>query len=216
MPTQIYKNCNGKRVPSVTGIISRFKESGGLLFWAWQLGVDGKDYRQERDKAASSGTVAHEMVEAHLKGEEWSGSAPKDILEKAKSAFQAYLSWASMAGVEVLHSEVPLVSEQHQYGGCMDAIGICRGMNNGIALLDWKTSNALYADYLYQLAAYGMLWDENYPDNKLTGGYHLIRFAKENGDFSHLYFPSLEEEAETFVTMRALYDRVKKTEKRVK
>lgn len=32
---------DGKRVPSVTTIISRFKESGGLIHWSWQCAWDG-------------------------------------------------------------------------------------------------------------------------------------------------------------------------------
>jgi hypothetical protein len=46
-------------------------------------------------------------------------------------------------------------------------------------------------------------------------GFHLCRFAKELGDFSHHYFPSLDDEAETFLLMRDLFDRVKKAERRV-
>jgi hypothetical protein len=45
--------------------------------------------------------------------------------------------------------------------------------------------------------------------------FHLCRFAKEQGDFSHHYFPSLDDEAETFLLMRGLFDRVKKAERRV-
>ena len=51
-------------------------------------------------------------------------------------------------------------------------------------LLDWKCANAVYADFLYQFADYGLLWNENYPDHPLVGGFHLCRFAKEQGDFS--------------------------------
>ena len=79
-----------------------------------------------------------------------------------------------------------------------------------------KCANAVYADYLYQLAAYGLLWSENYPDHPLVGGFHLCRFAKEQGDFSHHYFPSLDDEAETFLRMRDLFDRVKKAERRLR
>jgi hypothetical protein len=52
--------------------------------------------------------------------------------------------------------------------------------------------------------------------SKLVGGFHLCRFAKEQGDFSHRYFPSLDDEAETFLRMRDLFDRVKKAERRLR
>ena len=41
-------------------------------------------------------------------------------------------------------------------------------------------------------------------------------FAKEQGDFSHHYFPSLDDEAETFLLMREPFDRVKKAERRLR
>jgi hypothetical protein len=48
------------------------------------------------------------------------------------------------------------------------------------------------------------------------GWFHLCRFAKEQGDFSHHYFPSLDDEAETFLLMRDLFDRVKQAERRLR
>jgi hypothetical protein len=120
-----------------------------------------------------------------------------------------------MTKLEVRHTEVSLASEKHKFGGTLDAIGIVNG-SNGLALIDWKTSNSIYPDYLYQLAAYQLLWEENYPDHPITGGAHLCRFAKEEGDYAHHHFPSLDDEAGTFLVMRDLYDRVKRTEKRVR
>jgi len=52
--------------------------------------------------------------------------------------------------------------------------------------------------------------------SKLGGGFHLCRFAKEQGDFSHHHFPSLDDEAETFLLMRDLFDRAKKAERRLR
>lgn len=214
MAREIYKDKAGRRLPSVTTIISRFKDSGGLLYWANNAGLDGKTLDEARAPAATAGTMAHDLVEAHINGRD----APDligdaDVIAKARAAFDVYLRWQDMTKLQVRHTEVSLVSEQHRYGGRLDAMGV---VGNELVLVDWKSSNSVYADYLYQLAAYGLLWEENYPDHPITGGYHLCRFAKEQGDFAHHYFPSLTEEAETFLAMRALYDRVKQTEKRVK
>jgi len=49
-----------------------------------------------------------------------------------------------------------------------------------------------------------------------VGRFHLCRFAKEQGDLSHHYLPSLDDEAETFLQMRDLFDRVKKAERRLR
>ncbi len=216
-----YRNRAGERLPSVTTIISRFKDSGPLLYWANKVGMEGMTLDQARKPAADAGTMAHDLVEAHIhKLAEPVLEGPRETIDKARAAYEAYLNWSRMTNLEVLYTEVPLVSEKHQYGGRLDGVGMVRAMTGEkLALCDWKSSNALYADYLYQLAAYQILWEENYgqdPNQMITGGFHLCRFAKEEGDFSHNYFPDLVHERSTFLGMRKLYDMVKKTEKRVR
>lgn len=214
MARQMYKNRAGKRLPSVTTILSRFKESGGLLYWANQQGLDGKTLQEARTPAATSGTMAHSLVEAHINGWELPDlQGPADVVGNARAAFETYLKWQDMTKLEIRHTEVSLVSEKHQYGGMLDAIGV---IGNELVMVDWKTSNSVYADYLLQLAGYSVLWAENYPEHELVGGFHLCRFAKEQGDFAHHYYPRLEEEVECFLAMRDLYDRVKRVEKRAK
>ena len=209
-----YKNEDGRRVPSVTTIISRFKDSGGLLYWANTAGLNGLTLEEARKPAATAGTLAHDMVEAHLNGKaaELSGYR-EDILEKAQAAFSVYLTWQRQTLLTVQHTEVPLVSETHQFGGRLDAIG--KDVNDNLVLIDWKTSNSVYGDYLLQLAAYALLWEENYPDHPLEG-FHLCRFAKEEGDFSHHFFGNLDRERRAFLTMRGLYDDVKAIDKRAR
>lgn len=216
MAAKLYKDTSGKRLPSVTTILSRFKDSGALLYWANTQGLEGKTLDQARIPAATAGTMAHSLVEAHLNKQplpELSGDA--DVIAKARRAFEAFLTWSEMSRLEIRHTEVSLVSDTHKFGGTLDAIGIING-GNGLALIDWKTSNSVYSDYLYQMAAYRLLWEETYPEHPITGGFHLCRFSKEDGDYAHHHFPSLDEEAETFLIMRRLYDRVKATEKRVR
>ena len=210
----IYKDAAGNRVPSVTTIISRFKESGGLLFWANQAGLDGQTLDEARRPAATAGTLAHELVEAHLNQRTVPDMmGDEEVGAKARAAFATYVRWHAMTKLLVRHTEVSLVSERHKFGGRLDAVGDVGGK---LVLVDWKTSNSVYADYLLQLAGYRILWEENYPDHRLTGGFHLCRFAKEHGDFSHHYFKSLDLEAGTFLAMRQLYDQIKQVEKRVK
>jgi hypothetical protein len=107
-----------------------------------------------------------------------------------------------MTKLELRFCEVPLVSGTHRFGGTPDAVG---EFDAKLVLLDWKTGNSVYADYLLQLAAYKELWEENYPDHPITGGFHLCRFGKETGDFAHHYYPALDEAWEAFRYMRTLY-----------
>ena len=192
-PSDGYK-IDGERVPGVTTIISRFKPSGGLIHWAWQQGKDGKDYRETRDKAADAGTLAHDMVEADIYGAAYDASGADPLLvEKAMGAFNAYKEWKVQTQLEIAESEVTLLSATHRFGGTLDALFI-RG---ALALGDWKTSNAIYADYLIQLGAYAILWEENYPTRPITGGFHLLRFNKPESasdpvSFAHHYWSNLD------------------------
>lgn len=212
-PAGGYRNKAGIRVCGTTTVIGRFKDSGGLLYWAFEQGKAAERGEIERlydkrDEAAESGTLAHAMVEAHIKGEDLP-DGPQD----AKNAFQAYLSWESMTKLKIVEQEMPMVSEEYQFGGCPDAIG---EINDELCLVDWKTSNGVYPDYLIQLAAYKQLWEENHPDRLLTGGFHLCRFAKSHGDFAHHYYPNLDEAWEQFKLFRQAYDIDKELKKRAR
>lgn len=200
MGTQPYI-IDGKRVPGVTTILSKFKDSGGLIHWAWKLGTEGKDYRAIRDAAAEAGTLAHEAVEAHVRGSEPKVFPDSETGEKARKAFGAFLEWADQTQLKITHSEIPLLSQRHRFGGTLDAM-LVRGK---LSLGDWKTSNKVYPEYLCQLAAYGILWEENYPDQPIEGGYHLLRFDKTYGDFSHRWWAELETARKAFLLMRDLY-----------
>lgn len=215
MPTIPYKTTDGKRVPGVTTILGRFKESGGLIHWAWDLGMQGKDYREERDSAAGAGTLAHAMIETSIHGREF---APEKCDEKewvkARNGFESYEAWAAQSKLEIVETEVHLVSDEYRFGGTPDAIGY---VNGELCILDWKTSNALYAENLVQAVAYKSLWEENRPTFPITGGIHICRFSKDHADFEHRHFASdLETPWRAFVLMRELYDVAAELKKRVR
>lgn len=204
-PTQGYK-IDGERVPGVTTIIGRFKDSGALMHWAFKQGQSGmKSLYEKRDEAADAGTLAHDMVFQRLNKEPVTipdGTAP-DIAKQAQQAFDAYLSWESMTKLKIIEQEMPLVSAKYRFGGTPDAIG---KVNGKLSLVDWKTSNGVYQDYLLQLAAYDLLLEECRPDLQITGGFHLCRFAKSHGDFAHHYWPNLDEARKMFLMLRECYD----------
>lgn len=208
---------DGSKVYGTTTVINRFKESGGLLHWAFaqgKLAEQGliESLYDKRDKAADIGTAVHECVEAHIKGLDRPDLAGFDdtALEAITSGLDAYLSWERMTKLKITHQEIQLVCPEYRFGGCPDAIGVIEGEP---CLLDWKTSKAVYSDFLIQLAAYGWLCEHGLQmehDYKPLGirvkGFHLCKFSKENGDFSHHYFPKLETEWEQFKLFRQAYD----------
>jgi hypothetical protein len=203
MAPTIYRDSEGRRLPSVTTVIGRFKDSGGLVRWAYLRGRDGLDL-DAREQAADAGTLARELVIAHLHGRRRQPAKriTSALLDKAKSGFNAYLAWERMYRPTVRHIEVPLASARYRYGGTLDAIGMFAGK---LALLGWKASNAVYQDHLIELAAHKRLWDETHPDHPITGGFHLCRFSKENGDFAHHFYPRLDAAWAQFRLFRRAY-----------
>lgn len=217
-PRQGYKNKAGKRVPGVTTIIGRFHESGGLMQWAFQQGKAAErgeisSLYDKRDEAADAGTLAHSLVEAHINGLPLPGVPDNDIGMQAKQGFENYLRWAEDNKIQIIKQEMELVSEEYQFGGCPDAMGI--DSQGRLCILDWKTSNGVYQDYLIQIAAYSHLWEVNHPDQLITGGFHLLRFSKEHGDFTHHFWNDLSEAWEQFKLFRKAYDLDKQLKKRV-
>lgn len=214
MAHPIYKNAAGKRLPSVTTVIGKFKEAGGLIHWAWDLGIQGIDYRKVRDAAADAGTLAHSMVEADIRGlpqpvipltDDMKKKERDEMIgkwQKAESAYGAYQEWRTQTQLKPEHTEVSMTCECHQTGGTLDTI-LVQGKRS---LGDWKTANSIYQENLIQLAAYRHLWEVNNPNQPIEGGFHLLRFSKEGGDFAHHFWPNLDEAWRAFELMRELYD----------
>lgn len=200
---------DGEKVPSVTTVLGRFKEAGGLIHWAWKLGTEGKDYKAVRDDAADAGTLAHEMIDAYIHQRPMTLEGDSDLVRSAQSAFEAYQNWEKNNGVRIGWTERPLTSTQYRFGGTPDAFGL---IDNKPVLLDWKTSNNIYSDYLLQLAAYALLIEENYGIE--VQGHYLCRFSKENADFSIHYYPDLTDARRMFLLLREAYEIDKTLKKR--
>jgi len=198
---------DGSKLPSVTQVLGRWKDSGGLLQWAFKQGQSGaRSLYEERDKAADIGTLAHAMVENRLTGKspgEALRDAPDEFKPKAWQAYNSFETWMDNQRAIIISAETPLVSEAHRYGGTPDYV--MRMPDGRLALGDVKTSTAIYRDHLMQVAAYGILWNETQPE-PITAGFHITRFAKEYPDFEHRYFAELTEAGELFLLLRKAYD----------
>lgn len=156
MPHTAYKNKNGKRVPSVTTIISNNLGYNKRILLAWQAREfrAGRDPDEQTERACSVGTLVHEMIEAHIYGQDEytppEGTSETDVLA-AIEGLQAYIKWEEENNVEYLESEIGMVSETWQYGGTADAIALVNGV---VTLIDFKTSRSVYAEHIVQLGAY--------------------------------------------------------------
>lgn len=211
MPTQPYYTADKKRVPGVTTVIgaSLGWNKEALMRWAHRMGGEGKSYEAMRQKQATAGTLAHELVERNIAGEDLSipEGYDADIVAQALEGFSAYRRWFEGSRLVTIETEAAVVSETYRTGGCIDAIIRDDSQGGALAIGDWKTSGGLYPDMLIQVAAYRHIYEEA-RGVTVNGGYHLVKFGKDSAHFSHHWWPSADLDIawEAFKHLRALYD----------
>ena len=169
MPTGNYL-LKGKKVPSVTTIIGRFKNATGLIIWSNKLGLKGINYFDELNKAAEAGTSLHDLAELHIKGEEY--QLPDDPI--VRHCFNQFLEWWNNTNYKVTWTEKKMGSKKLEVGGCPDLLV------DGKVLIDFKTSKAIYSDMIIQLSAYAELIKES--EGIEIDKAIIVRFPKEDDD----------------------------------
>lgn len=189
-PTGGYRLADGTRVPSVTTITGRFKDSGGLIRWAYRCGQDGVDMDAAKQDAGDAGSIVHAWIEEDIHGlplHDPSGAVDSAIVSLAERGWAAYVAWRDIVRLDVVESETPLVSERYRYGGTLDLVARVSG---NLALLDWKTSGKAYPDYIAQVAAYRELVRERGGDDAAPREAYLLRVGKTHGDFHFHFYPA--------------------------
>lgn len=199
MPTIKYKLQDGTSIKGATTVEGQNIGWGKqpLMYWANKMGHEGKTLKEARDTATIPGTITHELIENHLKGKiNLIADAlliynPEDV-KKAEIAFKNFIQWTQQFKFEPIAIEPNLVSEKYKYGGTPDLIGYVLGKR---AIIDWKTGK-IYEDVFLQLAAYGMLWQENHPEEPIEE-FHVLRIPKNEDipSFHHSYWKNLPKEA---------------------
>ena len=202
MPANVYKTSNGKRVPSVTTILKNIGWGvDGLMWWAWNEGSEGRGFREKAEEAANVGNMAHFGVQADVRGEPFDVDAIADLSERdrrlVKKCLLAYQRWKSMTNFRMEHSELKLVSEMFKFGGQLDIGAVnMSGEKPKRVIVDFKTGKSYYPKMTAQVAAYGMLWNEQHPDDPIQE-YHILRVGKQNASFEHRYWEADESWLET-------------------
>lgn len=211
---------NNKPVASVTEILSRFKRSDKLMNWAHRCGLQGRDWRQVRDRAAGGGNDVHAAIEMHIHGEQWKPNPhTNDQTDKTYRALEAFKEWHDGCGLTWVATEIPLVSQTHKFGGTLD--GMLRD-GDYYQIFDIKTSKAVFEDHIYQLGAYSILWEEN-KGTPVNGGMILrVRGGDEpdveEGEKPKVYSVWFDQQAiamaaHTFLLMLQLYQMTDKMER---
>lgn len=202
MPKNIYRLSSGEIVPGCTTICNLLGKGDALINWAWKLGKEGRDWREERDSAGDIGTLVHELVLDFLSGNE-AILTGQDI--KVQNCFRKFLDWwrqevfplKTHQSYPTLITETPLVSEKLGFGGQPD-IYIEAKKNR---LIDVKTSNGIYDSFWLQLAGYDILLREN---GYKVDEYQILWLPKHD-DFACPIRKNLTKEKKIFKCLLEIY-----------
>lgn len=194
---RVLQLCGAYTDVAAIGLINQIKEE----IQNFQV---GKLY-DKRDKAAEAGTLGHRLVECDIRGlpKPQKKDYPTEIWDKAQGGFGSYKDWKSRTKFKLIHSEIPLVSEKYKFGGCLD-IG---GAVTDLELIDLKTGKGVYPNMFIQLGGYGILWNENHPDNQITG-YNILNIHPD-ASFMHERRTDLSAEMEIFLEVNKIFRKMK-------
>lgn len=190
-----YKLKDGTPIAGTTTIIGILAKPA-LINWAWKLGCQGIDYKKVRDTAGDIGTIAHYLIQCHLKAEKADlTDYPQESIDKARVAFQAFLDFEKQHDMKPILVEGQLVDAKLLYGGTIDFYGTIDGK---LTLLDFKTGSGLWPEMRLQVAAYRNLLQVN---GHRVDSVQLLRIDKNTGEFHHHMLNELSEAWHMFKLM---------------
>jgi hypothetical protein len=100
--------------------------------------------------------VSRTVIEKNIQGK-----SNVFIPEDARPVLEAWTQWRQHENLDLLMTEVTVVSSKYGFAGTVDAVARRRDRPDaGLVILDWKTSNQIYPTYAMQLAAYARAIEE--------------------------------------------------------
>jgi hypothetical protein len=180
--------------------------------------------------AGNVGSAAHYWIEVSIQKaiEENGGfvetltdppSDDKRVLQCGKAA----LDWMTQHSVRFLQTERKIYSKEYDYAGTMDGLALVDSCHNGaccakifvdeLSVIDWKSSNHLRVEYLYQTAAYEQA--EREESGAPIQSRWILRLGKEDGKFESWYATEFEKDFRTFLCCLNLLRTHRESEERV-
>jgi len=208
----------GEIVPGVTTIID--SQLGWnkriLIAWARREALAGRAPDKLLEKAGDIGSITHLLIEAHVKSFIKNEKIEADLsefgkadIDKAETAFLAFLDWEKHNHLTYTESEKVVVSQSLRYGGMIDILAMQDGK---LWLIDPKSSKGIYPEFIVQVSAYKRAYEEQAlvdgTKSNQIDEVHLLHLGKENGEFSDhkLSRQQLDMAFKVFDYCRALYD----------
>lgn len=166
--------------------------------------------RQLIEQAASVGTQVHARIEWGLKGELGLDRAPDEPLltsAQARRSFDRWVDWRTTIKLRPIGIEKRIYSMLFGYGGTLDLLAeVELDGKTVLAVIDWKTGKAVYAESFLQNVAYRMAIKEEGLDASVG---FIIRLPKYEDDpeFDAVVVPSEQTELleTTFLALLVVY-----------
>lgn len=194
-----------------------------------KIALDSKSApRDMLEEASDVGKLAHNWLEQYIKAKlnntpeplNW----PED--ERSKNCVFAALDWMKKHNVRWVETEKKVYSRKHQCAGTMDGLALVdscddplccpHAFKDRLSIIDWKSSNYLYMEYLLQTAFYELSYEEEFDVD--VQDRWIIRLGKETGEFEawHQEEDTFEEDSQAFLTALSLYRYTHSIEDRMK
>jgi hypothetical protein len=161
-----------------------------------------KSHKEKLDDAGNVGLAAHKWIEDTIRNaialnggvvDKMNILAPTD--ERSIKCGLAAFDWMQKHNVRWLSTERKICSRTYKYAGTADGLALVDNCDNPAccskmflderSLIDWKTSNQLSVQYLYQTAAYQHAIMEE--TREMIEARWVLRLGKEEGEFESWY-----------------------------
>jgi hypothetical protein len=164
------------------------------------------NYRNVRDKAADTGTLAHAALERYFTDPE---SAPPLAGTPIRARFDEALDWYNQRKIETIGNEIKVYSRKHKFVGTLDHAAYVDGIPS---LIDFKAAKNIYKPYEMQLAGYIGAFEEERPAIKIEQAW-ILQIGEEKAIPYKYTRKQIEEAYEAFLCLRRVYNWEKKSGK---
>ncbi len=189
-----YETPDGKKLVSVTTILSKTKDTTHLKEWRERVGED--EANKITAQSSGIGNGMHKNLENYILGQPITGTFYAQTLAKViiKNAFPKIN--------EIWGSEVSLYSKD-LYAGTTDLVGCWEGVPS---IMDFKNSlrekkKEWIDDYAAQLAAYALAHNEMYGTNIQRG---VVMIATRDAKYQEFIFEGSEFDRATGLWLASL------------
>lgn len=162
-------------------------------------------HKDKLEDAGAVGTEAHNWIETYIgtvltkdaaATERQLANFPAE--PRAQNAVVAMLEWSNAHNIRFISTERKVYSRRHKYAGTMDGLALSDSCSNPncckehfkdrITLIDWKTSNHLYIEFVLQTAAYVQAYEEEMEE--AVDDIWIVKLGKEDAEFEAWHIDS--------------------------